>query len=224
MLRWIIEFIEQNRSKWESRDRENSKEKESEVSEMKNVKKVGTECKEGDQRSQEEKREQRLAQARMMKENWRKWRQTSTKEKEEEDDDTSEEEEEGDVGREEEKIRILNPGTGRKEPPGQGNFFIRKRAYDEISYGESNAPWEAGLLADLGGEEGASGEVQTKDEEEEASKEEERMKDLRSYTESMDEEGSTLCFICALCPCTCALRRIEERMQKMRKEEEKEKN
>ena len=119
-----------------------------------------------------------------MKENWRKWRQPSTNEKEEMDDDASEKEEEDDVGCEEEEIRILNPGTDRKEPPGQGNFFIRKRAYYEISYGESNAPWEAGLLADLGGEEGASAEVRTKDEEEEDSKEEERMKDMRSYTES----------------------------------------
>ena len=57
-------------------------------------------------------------------------------------------------------------GPDQEEPPGLGNFTLKVRAYQEIpQLGESIAPSEAGLLADLGGNKkkiGKEGETKRK--------------------------------------------------------------
>ena len=96
-------------------------------------------------------------------------------------------------------------GTDQAELPGQDNTSPQgEGAYEEIPLWESIAPWDAGLLADPRGEE------RTEEEEEEHI-----ARELEHYKEG--KIGKSLCYICAVFPCICTTRRVEERIKEVRK-------
>ena len=196
MIRWITQFIEENRQHWKERD-ENRKREEEE--EEKKRQEPGIMRKERKPvKDPEEKKKERLRQAKMMKEYWKNWRKNSIEEYEEEEnepaEEETEEEKEGSNNREEdqnqlqeEEERELDTGEERKS-----NLEEEEKAREE---NEENTEKE-------------------KDEEESW----QQISELAEY--GSGKKGGRLCLTCLLHPCICVIRRLERRLIEMNRKEE----
>ena len=198
-MKWITRYIEENKATWEENDRK--REEEAEMRTRIEGKDEGQEMKKTEVRQPtiEEIKERRLEQAKRMKESWRQWRSTLEAEEDEEPEDPekdeterqdnemeSKDEDEEPTEKEEKEepdkvtgtgnlSKILFPGTDQAGLQGQDNSSLAKEgAYEEIPPRESIAPWDACLLADLGGERRPEQEGKDKKHEEGPHEEEEQ--------------------------------------------------
>ena len=206
MMKWVVQFINNNKPKWEEikkqrkegEKKEEEKLKWEELSKEEKIELIKLE-KEEKKHNIKVNKEKRLEEAKRLKENWKR-RET------EEDYDIDEETEEPED--------LMKEDTAQKSPQETAQMKEEEEKNTDKDEKQKQAVIpEASLVNEKEGEEGKEEETEEEGEINQVG--------LFDYL-GIEEEVNSLCFVCIMSPCICILANIEKQMKRiLEKEDEK---